>query len=350
MNHNKFSDYLKIVKDQLDNEINNYKNSYLSSINNEIPEINPFIKLLLERCTGGKRIRGALIKLGHEIASGLDNRDYLSIALALEIFQTSILIHDDIIDNSPIRRNMPTIHAELGGDHRAISHAICLGDYGYTLAYELIANLDFPVDIKVKLMNFFCKMVSNTIKGQILDVELPYLKYDQIIDAEETILSIYKLKTAWYTINGPLCLGAISGKCNKELFNELKLFGIYLGIAFQIKDDILGIFGDEQTVGKPIYSDIQEGKRTILYNYAFQNADTEQLNGLNSIYGKQVKDMQDVFRIRELFSTIGALGYAQTKMQFFLDEGCKIIKQMTITSDQKDLLADLTKYLCDRIF
>jgi geranylgeranyl diphosphate synthase type I len=185
-----------------------------------------------------------LVKCGYECVQNKENTDILDVAIAFEYFQTAILAHDDIIDQSPLRRGKPTIYHELGNNHYGISQTICLGDIGFFIANQIISNAHFDDHLKVKALSCFNKVAMETGYGQMLDILLPNTNKEK--HTTEDIFTIYKFKTGIYTISGPLRLGAILAGAEEPLLEKLDTFGIYLGIAFQIQDDILGIYGNEE--------------------------------------------------------------------------------------------------------
>lgn len=185
------------------------------------PNLLPLFEYFIAANTGGKKIRGFLIKLGFELAGGKD-REILQVAAAYEILHTSILAHDDIIDKSPKRRGILSLYKSVG-----IDQAITLADYGFFLAMKIIAESKFDEKLKNQALRMFSQTIVDTALGQMLDVAHG--------DSEKIAL----LKTARYTISGPLKLGATLGGASGELIRELGKFGESLGIAFQIQDDIL---------------------------------------------------------------------------------------------------------------
>lgn len=182
----------------------------------------PLMKAFKKANKGGKKIRGVLIKLGYELAKQSQYKEVYKVAAAYEIFHTAILAHDDIIDESPKRRGQKSLYKSVG-----TAQAITLGDYGFFLAIKIISESKFDMEKKNPALNFFLKTMIGTAVGQMLDIARG--------DRETTA----KLKTARYTIAGPLQLGAILAGADQDLVKKLGDFGESLGIAFQIRDDIL---------------------------------------------------------------------------------------------------------------
>ncbi len=232
-----FKSYLQTNVNEINQEIDRILIEWLNGVKKVSPKLIPFALVFINACKGGKRIRGSLVKLGFEIVGkGFQNsQEIIKVGAAIEILHTSILIHDDIIDSSPTRRGQPSVYKALGGDHYGISQAISLGDIGLYLGVNLITSLSFPDEYKIKALKHLSETIISTGWGEILDVELPNGK----VRSEEEMVLLYSLKTAKYTIAGPLIMGAILAGVDQKLITALAEFGENAGIAFQIQDDIL---------------------------------------------------------------------------------------------------------------
>ena len=335
-----FITYYQETKSKIEKELKKFNKSLIN--NNDNPIIKDAINKLIDMNFDGKCIRGTLIDLGYKLHK---NDDYsLKLATSYETFETSILIQDDIIDNANLRRGKNTIHYnyknELNDEEISKNLALCIGDLGLYLTNDLIIKHYKNDKNFSKLFNYYNNIVINTIKGEIIDVYLPYIeKHDKKhILHEEDIMEIYKLKTSHYTIVGPFVLGMIlSNSSNKEI----ELFKNALepiGIAFQIKDDILGIF-NTNTIGKTA-SDIEEFKQTILYSYIKINK-KEYLEKLLNYYGKE--DSLD--QVKDIMIKSGSLEYATNKMEelFFISK--HNISNLKIKQEVKNILLGLITYL-----
>lgn len=276
----------------------------------------------------GKFIRGVLVNLGYSILkSDIEYSDDL--ALAFEIYQTAILINDDIIDHASLRRNQPTIPVHYINDWEtkgieikrnandvANSMAICAGGLGMCYANQKVAEAYSRSDNLGILLKYFNQVIINTIQGEVIDVILPF---------EE------------------------QNFCSDEDIKKIECFAESLGIAFQIKDDILGIYADEDNIGKNVGSDITEFKQTLLYAYIRNQK--EYFSNLLRYYGKENLTYEDVNAIRELFSKSGALGYAQQEMNRYFELAIKGLKSMKFIPEEKEtILYGLIWYLKLRDF
>lgn len=249
-----FKDFSKETVRQIDKALNRLLNEWRSEVGKINKSLLSVVDKFIKANEGGKRIRGVLVVLGYEIAKGRDHLggvpstslratirgdlgEIIKVAAAYEIFHTAILAHDDIIDQSLLRRNQSSLYQALGGDHKGVSLAISLADAGLFLAGKIISETNFPDKQKNEALKYFFSIILNTAMGQILEIE------------KGESLTVAKYKTAQYSVSGPLVLGAILAKSHlggvrahlrgDQLLKDLAKFGENLGIAFQIQDDIL---------------------------------------------------------------------------------------------------------------
>lgn len=340
-----FADYLKTAAGEIDKELENFLNTWSKEVAGISPSLPPLTDVFIQHCYGGKRLRGALVRLGYEIAGGKSTQEIFKPAMAVEIFQTAILAHDDIIDQSPTRRGKPTVYMSLGGDHYGISQTIALSDIGFFLAVRLISNANFPPDYKNKAIQVFSQTVINTCLGEVLDVELPRLG-NKRLDAD--VITIHQLKTSYYTIIDPLQLGIILAGGSQNLLDSVVKYGENLGIAFQIQDDILGVFGDEVTLGKSVTSDISEGKNTLLITQAYKNANMAQRQILDQYYGKPDVDQVGVEKIKKVFIDTGALEFSKKEAVKYVKISQSLIPKITRDVEMAKLLQEMGEYLVSR--
>ncbi len=338
-----FTMYYKSKLKELRKEIVKYN----KDIKDDNIIINNALNKFINMNNDGKFIRGCLIDLGYK----LNHNDNYSIPLSIayETFETSILIHDDIIDNANIRRGKQTIQESYKKefkdyiiDNTPSSLALCLGDYGLYYSNQIIATKYKNDKNLSKILSYYNDIVMKTIKGEILDVYLPFIEKSNKsnILRESDILEIYKLKTSYYTIVGPFILGMILGNNSNKKIQLFKNILIDLGIAFQIKDDILGIYGSDTKIGKSTSSDIEEFKQTILYSY-IKIYKKEYLEELLKYYGKKNKTKE----IQQLFIESGSLEYASNKMNYLFNKTKESINNLNIKQNIKNILLGFITFL-----
>lgn len=341
--------YYKTKLKEFETELKKINKSFLENDNPiVIDAINKFINMNGD----GKFLRGCLIDLGYKLTK---NDDYAkTLSLAYETFETSILIHDDIIDNAHLRRNKETIHEtykddfkkyNVENDNTNTSLALCIGDLGFFYTNEMITKKYKNDKNLAKLLSYYNNIVIKTIKGEIIDVALPFIEKNDKEHTlhEEDIMEIYRLKTSWYTVVGPFVLGMILGNSKAKDIETFEKVLEPLGIAFQIKDDILGIYSSKEILGKSVYSDIEEFKQTILYSYIKINRN-DLLDELLKYYGKSITE-EESKKVQELFENSGALEYATNKMNEMFNEVYRNIKSMDIKEYTKNILLGLILFL-----
>lgn len=340
-----FAEFSKKTIEKIDKEIEDILTDWRIKSGKISKSLLPLVDEFIRGSKGGKRIRGMLVVLGYELgkqstvyslqSTAEDGKrkteNILKIAAAYEIFHTAILAHDDVIDQSKLRRGQASLYQALGGNHCGISQAISLGDCGFFLASRVISEAQFPEQKKVKALQFFFKVMLDTGLGEMLDV------------GRGDALTIMKLKTARYTIAGPLQLGAILAGAKEQLLRLLGDFGEGLGIAFQIQDDILGVFGSFKRTGKSVTSDIEEGKNTLLFQYAFKNADAKQRNVLEKLYGRGKIEDQGVESLKQVFKKTRALDCAKEEAEKYRIQAMKMLPEITKDDEMSKLLEQITQ-------
>lgn len=350
---NKFKKYYEKEKNIIDNKMKTL-NENLVKEKNSLVKSN--LKLFANLNSDGKIVRGTLVNLGYYLLK--DDKEYSNnLSLAYEMFQTAILVHDDIIDNDDKRRGKETVHyanykkykshSKEEAKHLGESIGICIGDYGLYEANQLIVDSYQDDKNLSKVLKNFNQTVLTTIKGELIDVILPYqskynlIKTDKI---EDNIMEIYRLKTSHYTIIGPLSVGIILAGGTDEMIKDITEFGTKVGIAFQIQDDILGIYSDE--MGKIKGSDIKEFKQTILYSHIIN---TDYKDKIMKYYGKEKIDSKSIKEVQKIFKESKSYDYAVNMMNSMYDESLDVLEKIDwIDSDKKDLLRGFVEYLRKR--
>ena len=303
--------------------------------------------------SGGKRIRGALLCQAYFGFGGKDKKKILKAAAAIELVHMFLLVHDDIIDRGDLRHGQTTLHKMLAGKyqkkygasgaaHFGDSMAIIAGEMLYAMAIKIIAEAGFDQSSALAALIKLQGVVSTTIIGQSQDI---HIAYDDDI-SEEQILAMYENKTARYTFEGPLHMGALlAGASDKKSLDLLSAWAVPLGIAFQIQDDILGVFGAEIKTGKSAASDIEEGKKTLLVTKAYLAASRMQKKQLGSVLGKKNLTSKEIKMFQELLVATGALAGSRELAAAYFDKGRKEIEKMIVLPEAKNFLVGMTEYL-----
>lgn len=263
---------------------------------------------------GGKRLRPLLCVTGWQAAGGLDIPEtVVRTAASLEMFHAFCLIHDDLMDNSDSRRGAPTIHrrlTQLQGDGRSAaaaervgaSCAILIGDLALAWSDELLHTAGLTPRQFDAVLPLIDDMRSEVVYGQYLDVTAAGRPTADVEQAR----CIIRYKTAKYTVERPLHIGAALAGGPPAVREALSAYALPVGEAFQLRDDLLGVFGSPEVTGKPALDDLREGKHTVLVALALQRADARQRRTLHTLLGNPRLDETEADRIRELLSATGA--------------------------------------------
>jgi geranylgeranyl diphosphate synthase type I len=306
---------------------------------------------------GGKRLRSALMCYGYLAAGGRDRQMILETSMSVEVVHTFLLIHDDIIDRDDFRHGQRTIHSHytaLGkkfltaheATHFGDAIGIVVGDMIAAFGNDIIFRSPFPDGKKFRALSVLQKIVAYTVIGQTMDI---YGEYRKKV-SEKDILKMYEYKTAKYTVEGPLALGALLAGASDEFIATLSGYAIPVGIAFQIRDDILGMFGNESKLGKPVGSDLAEGKRTLLVSFAEKASDAVGKKRIEALLSKgDAVTERDVKAFRSILEETGALERARTVMERYVEEGKRALDGATdMHPDAKAFLIAVADYIVKR--
>ncbi len=306
---------------------------------------------------GGKRLRPALLYYAYLGAGGKKIQAVKKASLSIELIHAFLLIHDDIMDNDDKRHGVETIHKHYerlaekyfknkDNKHYGQSIAIVVGDLCYTMGNKVLFNASFKPEIILKALNRLQNTVYDVIPGQIRDVRLGF----KGMATEKEILRVQEAKTAHYTFNAPIELGYIlAGNNNKRDLKYFKEYSLALGKAFQIRDDILGIFGNEKKLGKPVGSDIMEGKQTLLVNYVLKHGPEKDKRIIQSLLGKKNIFERELKEFRKIITDSGALKYSQNKSQRMVDKALRALKNVDFKNNEaKIFFKGVAEYIVQR--
>jgi geranylgeranyl diphosphate synthase type I len=297
----------------------------------------------------GKRVRPILFVIGYlGFSKKIAPRLYTS-ALSIELLHDFMLVHDDIIDKSETRRGKPSMHKMFNdflSKFKGIKFCgqdltIVAGDVMFALGIDAFLSIQEDKARKEAALKKLIEAALYTGSGEF--IELLYGTKDLEEIARQDIYKIYDYKTANYTFAAPLAIGAILGGANQKETKKLFDYGICLGRAFQIQDDILGMFSDEKKIGKSTLSDLQEAKKTILIWYAYNHSQTINKAVIKRILSKQRAETRDLLKIREIISSSGALEYAKKEISQSVKDAYDIIARSRINKKYKNLLKNYSQ-------
>jgi geranylgeranyl diphosphate synthase type I len=283
-------------------------------------ELTPLIGAVGSLLTGGKRLRAGFLYWGYRAAGGADSDALVRLAASMEFFQAAALLHDDVMDRSDTRRGMPSahraiesLHSERGwlgdGGRFGEGAAILAGDLCLTWCDEMYATCGLPDAQLGRGRSLFDRMRTQLMGGQFLDL-LESVRGWEGLDLEARVRSARKViryKSAKYTIEHPLLIGALVGGVDAAARSPLSEYGLALGEAFQLRDDLLGVFGDPEATGKPAGDDLREGKRTVLIAYGLDGATSAERTQVESMLGREDLDDVGVETLRDILVRSGAV-------------------------------------------
>ncbi|MEE4260201.1 MAG: polyprenyl synthetase family protein [Bacteroidales bacterium] len=285
---------------------------------------------------GGKRIRPILTLMSCELFGG-KKEEALSQAIAIELFHNFTLIHDDIMDNAPIRRGEETVFKKWNANI-----AILSGDTLFALAYQYAQQA--RIDILPETLSVFSKTAIEVCEGQQFD-----LNYENRNDVSvDEYIEMIRLKTA-VLFGASLKIGALVGGAKIKDANALYEFGINIGLGFQLKDDLLDTFGDEEVFGKKTGGDIISNKKTFLYLKALEMADASTKNELISLYNTNgISNDNKTERVKKIFEMLKVDRLTNQLIDRYYLEGMKKLDEISIEETNKEILKDVAHRMIDR--
>jgi geranylgeranyl diphosphate synthase, type I len=305
---------------------------------------------------GGKRLRPAFAYWGYRGAGGADSEQVVAAVSALELVQASALIHDDLMDRSDTRRGEPSIHRRFERRHTDAgwrggaagfgdSAAVLLGDLALVWSDELLHSSGIEAAALVRARPVFDGMRTEVTVGQFLDV-LTQATADTSL---ERAGKVARYKSAKYTVERPLLLGAAIAGAPPELTAAYSAFGLPLGEAFQLRDDVLGVFGDPAQTGKPAGDDLREGKRTYLVASAFATLAEGPRADLDAGLGDQGLDDEGVHRLRTLIRDSGALTATEARIDELMTAALTALAAADVDDEARSVLHRLAEAATRRL-
>ncbi len=332
------------IKNRIEEELKNYTTTF-----DKIYGLNRISGLLYTNITefisrSGKRVRPILFCLGY---LGFKNRPpagFYRSALSMELIHDFLLVHDDIIDRSLLRRGKPSMHAKLNKYLKGLKNVkftgedlgIVIGDVMYAMALDAFMSIKENPLQKEKALKKLIAAGLYTGAGEF--IELIYGASDIEKITPKDIYNIYDLKTANYTFSFPLTTGATLAGADEKEIKLLFDYGNYLGRAFQIKDDIIGIFSSESEIGKSNLTDLQEAKKTILIWHAFHHTNRNGKITIKSILDKKDLTTYDLHKMRKIITEAGTLLYADKEIQTLVKKAKHTLNRSKMSGKYKNIL------------
>jgi geranylgeranyl diphosphate synthase, type I len=316
----------------------------------------PWLRAVTELLSGGKRLRPAFCYWGWRAAGGADCDEILTAAAALELLHASALVHDDLMDASDTRRGNPAVHRQFAAWHSAAGYggnadqfgaasAILIGDVLLAWTDEMYHRSGLPPGVLRRGQPVLDAMRTEVISGQFLDLVNQAAGHESVASA----MRVVTYKTAKYTIERPLHLGAALAGSRQAIRQAFTGYGIPLGIAFQLRDDVLGVFGDPAQTGKPVSGDVREGKRTVLIALARERAGTAEARLLDRALGDRSLTDSAAAEVRAVIAGSGALAECEGLIAANVKEAVAALDGAAITTDAREALAELAVAATDRL-
>jgi geranylgeranyl diphosphate synthase type I len=357
------------LDDNLRTEVHRELATFLQARRDEAAQIDPQFATAVDSLSNfvlgpGKRLRPTFAWWGWRGAGGFpadpQARSILRAVSSLELIHACALVHDDLMDDSITRRGAPTVHVDYAARHRAAgwsgaperfgaATAILLGDIALAWADDMLRSADLWPDQLCRAHAVWHAMRTEVLAGQYLDV-LTQANGDE---TPEAALRIDRYKTAAYTVERPLHLGAAIAGAGPALVHAYRCFGADIGIAFQLRDDLLGMFGDPRVTGKPAGDDLREGKRTLLLAYGLQAADEKRQTGaadlLRGALGDPQVDDNTVTQVRELLIELGAVAEVERRIITLTNSALGNLRAADLAEPARARLAELAAQATCRV-
>ncbi|WP_150243693.1 polyprenyl synthetase family protein [Nocardiopsis quinghaiensis] len=340
---------VSVIRSGVDRELSGFSAAHRAQVLGIGEELAPAMDALEAMLSGGKRLRPTFCYWGWRGAGGAaDDERVVRAAASLEFLQACALVHDDVIDNSDTRRGMPATHkrlAKLHADHGwsgdsetfGMGAAILIGDLCLVWSDEMYQASGFPAEVLRDGRLPFDAMRTEVMAGQYLDT----LEQVRGTATREAALRVMRYKSAKYTVERPLHLGAALAGRHEELAGVYTAYGIPLGIAFQLRDDVLGVFGDPSTTGKPAGDDLREGKRTLVVAETLARVDAADAERFRSLLGEPDLPVESVEWMRSLIEDSGALAVCEELIGEYADEAVAALESPALDADAREPLRRL---------
>lgn len=340
---NPFFALLGAVQTEVDQRLRGFLETRLDVARSHGPDVVEMVSAVRDLCLrGGKRLRPALLVAGYRAASERAALEpALDAGVALELLQAYLLIHDDWMDGDLVRRGGPAVHAHLAkrfrSQHKGDASGILAGDYASAVALEALSQVEMKPSAALAAFACFAEMQLDAIAGQQLD----------LIGGKYDVELAYQLKTGSYTVRGPLRLGAILASAGPKTLLALDRFALPIGVAFQLRDDLLSAFGEPKQTGKPLGNDLLAGKRTALLAAGLKLARGKELRALKSVIGNPQASDAELRAALSVLETSGARATIEARIAELARAGLTELER-GVSKQGVELLSGATEALTAR--
>ena len=308
-------------------------------------DVLPLVDSLAGLMDGGKRLRPAFAYWGYRSTGADDNDQIVRAAAGLEFLQACALVHDDVMDDSDTRRGKPAAHKQFTNLHETHSWnnssarfgdgaAILIGDLALSWADELLGTSGLSNEQHVRAKKIYDIMRTELMAGQYLDL-LEQVRGNTTVETSRTVI---RYKSAKYTIERPLHMGAAIAGADAHHMQILSDYGLALGEAFQLRDDVLGVFGDAIVTGKPAGDDLREGKQTMLVARTRDLANAAAMDRFNSLFGRDDLNSDHVEELQAVISDCGALAEIEAQIDELTALALDSLQDATVAPDAREAL------------
>lgn len=318
------------------------------------PEMADLLDAVFALLSGGKRLRAGFFYWGYRGAGGPDSDALVRAATSLEVFQAAALLHDDVMDDSDVRRGMPSAHRRLAEAHRrrglagdpdrfGQAGAILAGDLCLNWTDEVYSTSGLPAGQLARGRRVLDTMRTQLMGGQYLDVVEAAQTWDDLPTSERVARArtVIRFKSAKYTIEQPLLIGASCAGADDATLAALSDYGLALGEAFQLRDDLLGVFGNPDRTGKPAGDDLREGKRTVLIAYAIEGLAPVDRERFRAAFGNTELSPEDLAWLRDQCVRSGAVDQTEKLITAQADTARRALDAAELTDAGRAALLEL---------
>lgn len=348
-------DYLKSRKAVLDKALDGFFTDSIRDFRSSGALASDVLSRLKKFSTLGKSIRGCLCLATAEMAGKLQTSRALSAAMSVELVHSGFLVHDDIMDNDELRRGFPTVFAQYlpiagkagaaSARDLAVGLGICAGDIAYFLAEGLLQTLPVKPDLRSKVSAFFNREVVRVGLGQMDDVWWGQVKAEP---TAKDIERIYRFKTSRYTFSLPCVMGGMIAELPAKTLDKLAEAGEHMGIAFQLRDDELGLISEEADTSKPAGSDARENKKTLIRLTLLRRANPKQRKILLKLFGDPDLGRKGLGIIRELYDSTGAREEVNRSVAGHTRKAEELIRTLSAPIEYREFLLWMLRYAVER--